>query len=146
MIVAAPRRGPGKPRREEGPLPPQVQQALILRSGGASWVDCADAVGMSANNLRHWRRHPDAAGFLDEAIKANLEQAHTLFADAAPRLAQRLIELGLDPSVRGYVAVSAISEAFRVLQTGVVDREQAAELKAIREALDQIEGQNVIDV
>jgi len=53
---------------------------------------------------------------LQEAISSNLEQAHTLFADAAPRLAQRLIQLGLDERVKGYTAVSAITEAFKILQ------------------------------
>ena len=45
----------------------------------------------------------------------NLEQAHTLLADAA-RLAMRLVELGLDPKVKAYAQISAISEAFKVLQ------------------------------
>tara|TARA_E500000178_G_C16596053_1_gene562546 strand:+ start:270 stop:377 length:108 start_codon:yes stop_codon:yes gene_type:complete len=33
---------------------------------------------------------------LQEAVRSNLEQAHTLFADAAPRLAERLNALGID--------------------------------------------------
>ena len=45
-----------------------------------------------------------------------MEQAHTLFADAAPRLAERLIAMGLDERVKGYTAVSAISKAFKILQ------------------------------
>ena len=44
-----------------------------------------------------------------------------LFVDAAPKLAERFIKLGLDERVKGYKAVSAISEAFKILQTGVVD-------------------------
>ena len=110
--------------------------------------DGAAAVGTSATNLREWRKHPDADGFLQEAIRSNLEQAHTLFADAAPRLAERLIALGLDERVKGYTAVSAISEAFKILQQGVVDREHRDQLNAIRSTLEQIEGQapDVIDV
>ena len=113
----------GRPKREEQDLPPYVQQALVLRAGGANWQQCAEAVGTSAANLREWRKHPDADGFLKEAIRSNLEQAHTLFADAAPRLAERHIALGLDERVKGYTAVSAISEAFKILQQGVVDHE-----------------------
>ena len=41
----------------------------------------------------------------EEAIRPNLEQAHTLFTDAEPRLAERLIALGLDERVKGYTAV-----------------------------------------
>ena len=138
----------GKRRREDQELPPVVKKALVLRASGASWVDCAAAVGTSATNLREWRKHPDADGFWQEAIRSNLEQAHTLFADAAPRLAERLIALGLDERVKGYTAVSAISEAFKILQQGVVDREHRDQLNAIRSTLEQIEGQapDVIDV
>ena len=85
---------------------------------------------------------------MQEAIRSNLEQAHTLFADAAPRLAERLIALGLDERVKGYTAVSAISEAFKILQQGVVDVEHRQQLNAIRSTLEQIEGgtPDVIDV
>ena len=103
----------GKPKREEQALPPYIQQALVLRAGGANWTQCAEAVGTSSANLREWRKHPDADGFLQEAIRSNLEQAHTLFADAAPRLADRLISIALDPKIKGYTAVSAISESFK---------------------------------
>ena len=92
----------GKRRREDQELPPVIKKALVLRASGASWVDCAPAFGTSAANLREWRKHPDADGFLQEAIKSNLEQAHTLLADAAPRLAMRLVDLGLDPKVNAY--------------------------------------------
>lgn len=138
----------GKPRREEQDLPPYIQQALVLRAGGANWTQCAEAVGTSTANLREWRKHPDADGYLQEAIRSNLEQAHTMFADAAPRLADRLISIGLDEKVKGYTAVSAISEAFKILQQGVVDKEQRDQLNAIKETLDQLEGgtPNVIDV
>ena len=138
----------GKRSRENQELPPVVKKALILRASGSSWVDAAAAVGTSAANLREWRKHPDADGFLQEAIKSNLEQAHTLLADAAPRLAMRLVELGLDPKVKAYAQISAISEAFKVLQQGVIDKEQADQIKAIRSTLEQIEGgtPDVIDI
>ena len=138
----------GKPRREEQDLPPYIQQALVLRAGGANWQQCAEAVGTTAANLREWRKHPHADGFLKEAVRSNLECATTLFADAAPRLGERLIALGLDERVKGYTAVSAISEAFKILQQGVVDREHRDQLNAIRSTLEQIEGSppDVIDV
>ena len=82
--------------------------------GGAKWTQCAETVGTSAANLREWRKHPDADGFLKEAIRSNLELAYTLLAVAAPRLASMLISLGLDKRVMAYTAVSAISEAFKI--------------------------------
>ena len=138
----------GKLKREEQDLPPKIQQALVLRASGANWMQAAEAVGISAANLREWRKHPDADGFLQEAINENIGQAHSKFADAAPRLAERLIELGLDPHVKPYAQIQAIAESFRVLQTGVIDRENREQLNAIRESLEALEGNGpkVIDV
>ena len=65
-----------------------------------------------------------AGPILEEAIRSHLEQAHTLFADAEPRLTEHFIALSLDERVKGYTAVSAISEAFKILQEDVVDRGQ----------------------
>ena len=50
--------------------------------------------------------------------------------------------------MKAYAQISAISEAFKVLQQGVVDREHRDQLNAIRSTLEQIEGgtPNVIDV
>ena len=36
----------GRPFREEQDLPPQIQQALVLRAAGASWIDCAAGAGI----------------------------------------------------------------------------------------------------
>ena len=94
----------GKPRREVQDLPSYIQQALVLRAGGAHWTLCAEAVGTSAAKLRKLRKHPDADGILQEAIRSSLEQAHTLFADAVPRLAEHLIALDLDQRVKSYTA------------------------------------------
>ena len=76
----------GRPFREEQDLPPQIQQALVLRAAGASWIDCAAGAGVDVRNLRKWRKHPQAEPFLNEQIRGNLQQAQTLFAEAAPKL------------------------------------------------------------
>ena len=55
-----------------------------------------------------------------------------------------LIKLGLDERVKGYTAVSAISEAFKILQQGVIDKEHRDQLNAIRSTLEQIEGEQPI--
>ena len=143
------RRGRGRPSRlEHEELPPSIQQALVLRAAGASWIDSASGAGIDVRNLRKWRQHPLAEPFLNQQIRGNLQEAQNLFAEAAPRLAERLIKLGLDERVKGYTAVSAISEAFKILQQGVVDKEQRDQLNAIKETLDQLDGgaPNVIDV
>ena len=138
----------GRPFREEQDLPPQIQQALVLRAAGASWIDCAAGAGVDVRNLRKWRKHPQAEPFLNEQIRGNLQQAQTLFAEAAPKLAERLIKLGLDERVKGYTAVSAISEAFKIVNNNVLEAEQSRQLQAIRQLLDNLEdgGSQVIDV
>ena len=41
------RRGRGRPTRlEHEELPPSIQQALVLRAAGASWIDCASGAGI----------------------------------------------------------------------------------------------------
>ena len=86
--------------------------------------------------------------FSERADQRHLQQAQTLFAEAAPKLAERLIKLGLDERVKGYTAVSAISEAFKILQTGVVDQQQREQIEAIKAQLTALEDgtPNVIDV
>ena len=98
--------------------------------------------------LRQWRKHPRAEPFLNEQIRGNLQHAQTVFSEAAPKLAERLIKLGLDERVKGYTAVSAISEAFKILQTGVVDQQQREQIEAIKAQLTALEDgtPNVIDV
>ena len=141
------RRGRGRPTRlEHEELPPSIQQALVLRAAGASWIDCASGAGIDVRNLRKWRQHPLAEPFLNEQIRGNLQEAQNLFAEAAPRLAERLIKLGLDERVKGYTAVSAISEAFKILQTGVVDQQQREVLDQVRTQLEALEEGRTIDV
>ncbi len=71
-----------------------------------------------------------------------------MLAQATPALANRLIKLALDEKIKGYTAVSAISEAFKILQSGIIDRENKSELKKLREAMERIEGEpsGIIDI
>ena len=41
---------------------------------------------------------------------------------STPALAERLIHLGLSPDVRPYAAIQAISECFKILQQGIIDK------------------------
>ena len=62
------------------------------------------------------------------------------FSKAAPKLAERLIKLGLDERTKGYSAVAAIAECFKILQTGVVDQQQREQIEAIKAQLTALEG------
>ena len=55
----------------------------------------------STRNMRNWRKHAQAEPFLNDQIRGNVQQAQTLFAEAALKLAGRLIKLGLDERVKG---------------------------------------------
>ena len=141
MNIAMAKRG--KKRREEMELPANVRRGLIAHSEGLSWIEAAKVANLTPNAMRLWRKHPDAENFINHAINSSLEESLGSLTQATPALAQRLIDLALDPKVRGYTAVSAISEAFKILQSGVVDRENKNELRKLREAMERLEGGTV---
>ena len=67
---------------------------------------------------------------------------------AAPSLANRLVEIGLSDRTRPYTAVDAIKTSLTFLQSGVIDRENKSEIKKIRRALEQLEGEpsDIVDI
>ena len=113
----------GKLKREEQTLPPNIQRAFIARANGANWIESAAIGETTTQNLREWRRHPDADNYIQEAINLNLSESNTKFADSAPALAQELIDIALDNKTRTYSKVSPIDTAFKILQTEIVDIE-----------------------
>tara|TARA_E500000331_G_C17208650_1_gene692581 strand:- start:523 stop:981 length:459 start_codon:yes stop_codon:yes gene_type:complete len=148
MTSLMPRRR-GKLKREEQSLPVNIRKAFIARANGSNWIESAAIGETTTQNLREWRRHPDADRFIEEAIKFNLAESHSKFADSAPALAQELIDIALDKKTRSYAKVSAIDTAFKILQQGITDKENRNEMAKIRQALDALEGgkpPNVIDV
>ena len=137
----------GRPPIEEIPLPPQVQRALTLRSGGASWKDSAAAVAMDYRTLRRYvRSHPDSLQFLEEQTKDHLDQSHSVLIASAPAVAERLLQIALDPKTKNYAAVSACQAVFAIIDKGVTDRVNAEQIRAIRESLNALEGGRVIDL
>ena len=137
---------PGRLPREEQTLPPNIQRALAARASGSNWNDAAEVGNITPANLRKWRKHPDAAGYLQECVLHNIEDANAYIADHAPALAARLVELGLDRNTRPYAAIQAISESFKILSTNIADRENREELKTIKAGLDRLEGVNTVDI
>ena len=138
----------GQLTREQVELPKKVQEAVFLRSQGLTWSKCAERVGLTTSNLRNWAHHPDFDSFYQECINENMAEAHGLLSDAAPDLARRLIQLALDPKVKGYTAVQSISESFRILQTGVIEAENRKQMRKIKDSLESLESgaSPVIDV
>ena len=138
MTTLIPRKR-GKLKREQQSLPPNIQRAFIARANGANWIEAAQVAQTTTQNLREWRRHPDADNYIQEAINMNLSESHQKFSDSAPALAQELIDIALDKKTRAYAKVTAIDTAFKILQQGITDRENRKEMAKIREALDQLE-------
>ena len=145
MTSLLPRRR-GKPRREEMELPANIQRAFIARASGANWIQCAEVGETTTENLRKWRNHPDANDFLERQTQDALDQSHSKLIAAAPAAAQRLIDVINDENNRGYVVVQAVESLFRIIDRGITDRENAEQLKDIKESLNALEGGRVVDV
>ena len=68
----------------------------------------------------------------------SLKESLGTLAQATPALANRLINIALDPKVKGYTAVSAIQSAFNIIQSGIIDRENNVELRKLREMFESL--------
>ena len=95
---------------------PSCDQALTLCANGSTWADAAAAVGIKAPCLRRWYKDRRAEEFIESLVRENLNVANNFLTSAAPRLADELIQIALDPSVKAYARTQAISESFKILR------------------------------
>jgi DNA-binding transcriptional MerR regulator len=134
----------------EKPLPPRILTALTLAASGSKWAEAAEAVGIKAPTLRRYAKDPRATEFIERVVRENLNNANGILANAAPRLAEELVAIALDPAVKAYARTSAIAECFKILNQNVLEAEQRKQLQAIRNQLqsieDGVEHAQVIDV
>ena len=81
-------------------------------------------------------------------VRKNINTANSVLTNALPRLADELVTMAMDKSVKPYSRIAAISEAFKIVNTNVLEAEQRKQLQAIRAHLDRLEdgGSQVIDV
>jgi hypothetical protein len=121
------------------PLPPKILTALTLAASGSSWSEAAAAVGIRAATLRKYKKDPRANEFIERVVRENLHTANGLLANAAPRLAEELVTIALDPAVKAYARISAIAECFKILNQNVIEAEQRKQLQAIRRQLHELE-------
>ncbi len=139
-------------RREKqasAPVPPKVLTGLTLAASGSSWDDAAAAVGLKAATLRRWHRNdPRCHDFIETVVRENISTANNVLSNALPRLADELVTMALDKTVKPYSRIAAISEAFKIVNTNVLEAEQRRQLQAIRAHLNSLEdgGAQVIDV
>jgi hypothetical protein len=121
------------------PLTPKILTALTLAANGSSWNEAAEAVGMAPATLRKYSRTDEGVEFVQTVVRENLNSANGILANAAPRLAEELVRIALDPAVKAYARTSAISECFRILNQNVLEADQRRQLQAIRNQLQAIE-------
>ena len=79
-------------------------------------------------------------------VRENLNVANNLLTSAAPRLADELIQIALDPSVKAYARTQAISESFKILRENVLEAEQRRQLQEIRQTLQALEDSKTVSV
>ena len=126
-----------------------VLTGLTLAASGSSWDDAAAAVGLKAATLRRWHRtDPRCQEFIEQVVRENLNVANSVLTNALPRLADELVKMAKDESVKPYSCIQAISEALKVVNQNVLEADKRKQLQAIREHLDNLEDGNaqVIDV
>ena len=129
------------------PVPPRVLTGLTLAASGSSWDDAAAAVGLKAATLRRWHRSdPRCQEFIEQVVRENLNVANNLLTSAAPRLADELTQIALDPSVKAYARTQAIGESFKILRENVLEAEQRQQLQEIRQTLQSLEGSKTVTV
>ena len=102
------------------PVPPRVLTGLTLAATGSSRDDAAAAVGLKAATLRRWHRSdPRCQEFIEQVVRENLNVANSVLTNALPRLADELVTMALDKSVKPYSRIQAISEAFKVVNQNI---------------------------
>ena len=81
-------------------------------------------------------------------VRENINTANSVLTNALPRLADELVTMAMDKSVKPYSRIAAISEALKIVNNNVLEAEQRKQLQAIRAHLDRLEdgGAQVIDV
>ena len=79
-------------------------------------------------------------------VRENINTANSVLTNALPRLADELVTMAMDKSVKPYSRIAAISEAFKILQTDVVEQQQREQIEAIKAQLTALEDSQTIDV
>ena len=88
-------------KQASAPVPPKVLTGLTLAASGSSWDDAAAAVGLKAATLRRWHRNdPRCHDFIETVVRENISTANNVLSNALPRLADELLTMAMDRSVK----------------------------------------------
>ena len=128
-------------------IPENISRGLLAKAEGKNWEECAEISKISRYEMMKWRKHPDADNLISTAINYKLEEALGIISCSAPQLCKRLVDIGLSERTRPYTAVDAIKTSLAFLQTGVIDRENKAEMRKLFRQIEKLEGQpQAIDI
>ena len=128
-------------------IPENISRGMLAKAEGKSWEECAEISKISRYEMMKWRKHPDADYLISTAINYKLEEAIGIISCAAHALCRRLVDRGLSERTRPYTAVDAIKTSLAFLQTGVIDRENKAEMRKLFRQIEKLEGQpQAIDI
>ena len=128
-------------------IPENISRELLAKAEGKSWEECAEISKISRYKMLRWRKHPDADNLISAAINYKLEEALGIISCSAPQLCKRLVDVGLSERTRPYTSVDAIKTSLAFLQTGVIDRENKAEMRKLFRQIEKLEGQpQAIDI
>ena len=79
-------------------------------------------------------------------VRKNINTANNVLTNTLPWLADELVTMAMDKSVKPYSRIAAISEVFKIQQTGVVEQQQREQIEAIKAQLAALEDSQTIDV
>ena len=79
-------------------------------------------------------------------VRENPNVANNLLTSAAPRLAEELIQIALDPNVEAYARTQAFSEIFKILCENFLEAEQRRQTQEIRQTLQSLEYSKTLTV
>ena len=128
-------------------IPENIRSGLLAKAEGKSWEECAEISKISRYKMLRWRKHSDSDNLISTAINYKLEEVIGIISCAAPGLCRRLVDIGLSERTRPYTAVDAIKTSLAFLQTGVIDRENKAEMRKLFRQIEKLEGQpQAIDI
>ena len=75
----------------------------------------------------------EAAGlkFIESLVRENLNVANNLLTSAAPWLPDELILIALDPKVKAYARMQAISESYKIMRENVLETKHLHQLQGV---------------
>jgi len=137
----------GRPSIAESELTPAIKTALAHRVKGKTWKECAKSAGIAYSTLRDWMRdNKEARNYLKEKVEDHLDQSYFYLAQSAPKVADEMLKMILDPKVKPYVKAPLFESFFRIVDKGFTDKNFREDMDEFREKMYQVEGNKVIDL